>query len=99
MASDHINRDLGNRQQEAVADLVYALDDEDDEVRWIAAEALIEIGLDGLLTVLSGLVKRSRSINFCRGAQHVLRDFTKIRIPAKLIDKAVFSQVLVAPER
>ncbi len=83
----------------SAAALVDALDDEDDEVRWIAAEALIEMGIDGLLTVLSGLIKRSRSINFCRGAHHVLRDFTKIRIPAKKMDNAVIVPVLAALER
>jgi HEAT repeat protein len=79
--------------------LVDVLDDEDDEVRWIAAEALVAMGNEGLLSVLSGLVKRARSINFCRGAHHVLHDFCRIKIPHKRIDRSAVAPVVEALEK
>jgi len=54
--------------------LVHALDDEDEDVRWVAAEGLIALDKIGLLTVLSGLIKRAGSIPFCKSAHHVLRE-------------------------
>ena len=39
--------------------LTHALDDEDRDVRWVAAEGLIVLGKTGLMTVLSGLTKRA----------------------------------------
>lgn len=54
--------------------LMHALDDDDDDVRWVAGEGLIALHEVGLTTVLSGLTKRARSLAFCRGAHHVLRE-------------------------
>jgi HEAT repeat protein len=79
--------------------LVDALDDEDDEVRWIAAEGLVAMGHEGLLTVLNGLVKRARSINFCHGAHHALSHFCKIKIPIKRIDRSAVAPVVAALEK
>ncbi len=79
--------------------LVDALDDEDDEVRWIAAEGLVAMGREGLLTVLGGLVKRARSLAFCRGAHHVLRDLCRIKCPEKRMNTAPITPVLVALEQ
>ncbi len=57
--------------------LLHALEDHDSDVRWVAAEALIGLRRVGLLTVLSGLTRRARSIEFCRSAHHVLHDLKK----------------------
>lgn len=57
--------------------LLHALEDHDSDVRWVAAEGLIGLGHIGLLTVLSGLTRRARSIEFCRSAHHVLHDLKK----------------------
>lgn len=54
--------------------LMHVLDDEDADVRWVAAEALIALGQIGLLTVLSGLMKRAGSIAFCKSAHNVLHE-------------------------
>lgn len=65
---------------EAIADpvsapaLMHALEDEDEDVRWVAAEGLIRLNKVGLLTVLSGLMKRARSTAFCTSAHHVLHE-------------------------
>jgi HEAT repeat protein len=52
--------------------LMHAMDDEDEDVRWVAAEGLVALGKVGLMTVLSGLIKRAGSIDFCKSAHHVL---------------------------
>jgi hypothetical protein len=57
--------------------LLHALEDEDSDVRWVAAEGLVSMRKVGLLTVLSGLTRRARSIEFCHGAHHVLHDLKK----------------------
>ncbi|MCA9187247.1 MAG: HEAT repeat domain-containing protein [Planctomycetales bacterium] len=58
--------------------LMVALEDEDPDVRWVAGEGLIALGKVGVLIVLSGLTKRATSIEFCKGAHHVLHD-SKLR--------------------
>jgi len=54
--------------------LMHALEDDDENVRWLAAEGLVELGEVGLITTLSGLIKRARSIEFCKSAHHVMHD-------------------------
>ena len=58
----------------AAHSLLHALDDRDQDVRWVAAEGLVALGQTGLLTVLSGLTRRAQSPAFCRSAHHVLHD-------------------------
>jgi hypothetical protein len=48
------------------------LDDENEDIRWLAAEGLIALRKAGLMAVLSGLIKRAGSTAFCQGAHHVL---------------------------
>lgn len=52
--------------------LVSALHDEDSDVRWVAGAALVAIGGAALPSLLGGLIRHSRSVNFCRGAHHAL---------------------------
>jgi HEAT repeat protein len=70
--------------------LMHALDDDDKDVRWVAAEGLIALGNAGLVTVLSGLTRRARSIAFCRSAHHVLHELRNER------NNAVIDPVLAA---
>jgi hypothetical protein len=77
----------------AAPGLLHALEDDDGDVRWVAAEGLIALGRIGLLTVLSGLTRRARSIEFCRSAHHVLHDLKKHG------DADVIAPVLAALER
>lgn len=53
--------------------LVHALEDYNEGVRWLAAEGLVALGRTGVMAVLSALMKRAASIQFCEGAHHVLR--------------------------
>ena len=50
-----------------------ALDDTDDDVRWVAAEGVIALGREGLQPLLAALLERGQSSWFCQGAHHVCR--------------------------
>jgi HEAT repeat protein len=54
--------------------LVTCLEDEDLEVRWLAAEALIGLDTAALVPLLEALTRRAGSVWLCEGAHHVLRD-------------------------
>jgi hypothetical protein len=56
----------------AAPGLMHALEDDNEDVRWLAAEGLVSLGEVGLVTTLSGLIKRARSIEFCKSAHHVM---------------------------
>ena len=65
------------RDASTAASLLHAMDDEDADVRWVAGEGLVVLGTTGLMTVLSGLIRNARSIQFCQAAHHVLNEFKK----------------------
>lgn len=52
--------------------LVNALEDNDEDVRWVAAEGLAALGRPGLIAVLDGVTRRSKSVDFCKAAHHAL---------------------------
>jgi HEAT repeat protein len=54
--------------------LVTALEDKVFDVRWLAAEGLINIGRAGLVPLLHALIERSDSPWLRQGAHHVLHD-------------------------
>jgi len=56
----------------AIPALLATLEDEDDDIRWLAAEALVKQGRAGLLAVLRSLQKRLKSHGIREGAYHVL---------------------------
>jgi HEAT repeat protein len=58
--------------QVAVPALVGALEDEDGDVRWLAAEGLIDFGLEAVQPLLSALACRSCSSDLLESAHHVL---------------------------
>jgi len=51
--------------------LVNALDDDDGDVRWLAAEGVIALGRDGLYPLLAALLERAQSCWLCEGAHRV----------------------------
>lgn len=61
----------------AALPLVHAMDDEDADVAWVAAVGVAAMGEPGLLAVLSGLTRASRSGGFCKAAHHSLREFLR----------------------
>jgi HEAT repeat protein len=58
----------------AAGALVKALEDKEFDVRWIAAEGLINIGREGIEPLLRTLIERSDSPWLRQGAHHVLHD-------------------------
>jgi HEAT repeat protein len=58
----------------AAGALVKALEDKDFDVRWVAAEGLINIGREGIVPLLRTLIERSDSPWLRQGAHHVLHD-------------------------
>ena len=62
----------------AAADaLVEVLDHENDEVRWVAAQALIALGPEGLKQTLYALLTKAHSIDVRKGAHHVVAHFAQ----------------------
>jgi hypothetical protein len=51
---------------------VQALADEDDDVRWVASEALIALNEKGAKAVLGGLIERAGYVAFRKAAHHIL---------------------------
>ena len=54
--------------------LMHALDDDDRDVQWVAGQGLVAMKGEGLSVVLSGLIRRATSLDFCKAAHHVLHD-------------------------
>ncbi|HQX52961.1 MAG TPA: HEAT repeat domain-containing protein [Planctomycetaceae bacterium] len=76
--------------------LMHAMDDENEDVRWVAAEGLIALGRIGLLTVLSGLMKRAGSVAYCSAAHHVLHEcktdvdvVAPVKVALEQLDRAI----------
>lgn len=55
--------------------LALALEDEESDVRWLAAEALIAIGKEGTVAALERLIDKSDSLFTRQGVHHVLREY------------------------
>jgi HEAT repeat protein len=62
---------------DTAAALVGALEDEEFDVRWLAAEGLIRMNIKGLKPLLEALEHRADSALLLEGAHHVFHDLTK----------------------
>lgn len=67
---------------EAAPELVERLTDEDGDVRWLAAEALVTLGREGLPSLFQALMVEDESVWLRQGAHHVLRGLTGGRVQA-----------------
>ena len=65
--------------------LVGTLDDDKAAARWLAGEALINMGRDALAPLVRGLEGNSDSIWFRDGAHHVLRSLIREGVTDKTI--------------
>ncbi len=63
----------------AATALVNALDDPDGDTRWVAAEAVIVLGREGLQPLLAGLLQHADSRSFCEGAHHICHVLSRRR--------------------
>ncbi len=59
---------------EAIPILINALENEDLDVRWLAAQGLVQIGKDSLIAVLEALEGNQSSKYLREGVHHVLRE-------------------------
>ncbi len=57
--------------------LVKALEDEEFDVRWLAAEGLIKMNIKGLKPLLEALEHQGESVLLLEGAHHVFHDLAK----------------------
>ena len=66
-------------------DLVRVLEeDEDEDVRWLAAEGLIALGWDGVRPLLRALADRPGSLTLRDGAHHVCHNLSRRKVYAGL---------------
>jgi hypothetical protein len=72
--------------------LIEALEDERSEVRWTAAEALINIGRKAVPPLLEALMKKGDSLEMRNGVHHVLSDMVDPKL------KPIVAPVLAALE-
>lgn len=56
---------------------INALEDEESDIRWVAAEGLINLGPETIEPLLKALVKNSESVFLSAGAHHVFHDLKK----------------------
>jgi HEAT repeat protein len=59
---------------ESIPVLIKALENDDFDVRWMAAEGLINIGEKSIKPLLKTLVRKSNSIYLLEGTHHVLKE-------------------------
>jgi hypothetical protein len=76
------------KEADGIPLLLTALDDEEFEIRWLAAEGLIALESVSLVPLLEQLMIKYQSVYFRLGTHHVLSEFKKMGIyddPAKLL--------------
>ncbi len=79
---DHVRREAV-KALSAIGDpvaapaLIKSLEDEEFDIRWLAAEGLVGLGMAGLQPLLRTLVERGDSPLLLDGAHHVIHDMAK----------------------
>lgn len=68
--------------------LLNALEDSNEDVRWLAAEGLAALNEEGLNALLAALISRKRTIYLLEGAHHIL---TRLR---SKIEKPIINELL-----
>lgn len=73
-----------------------ALEDDESDIRWIAAEGLINLGQKSIEPLLKLLIEKSDSVFVLAGAHHVFYDLKKT---GKLPDKFPVDEILAATKK
>lgn len=63
--------EIGSRN--SIPILINALEDEEFDVRWLAAEGLIEIGISSVYALLKAFIANKDSVHLKEGVHHVLK--------------------------
>jgi HEAT repeat protein len=79
------------RNPQAAPILVKELENNDPDVRWLAAEGLIALGANGLTPLLQALINNPSSFLLYQGAHHVLHDLYKEEVHEGELEYANFS--------
>ncbi len=58
-------------EPDSIPYLIQALDDDKSDVRWIAAEGLIKLGMHSVKPILEVLMKKNDSVFLLEGAHHI----------------------------
>jgi hypothetical protein len=77
--------------------LTSALEDEEFDVCWLAAEGLIRLGRDGLSSLFQALAERPNSVWLREGAHHILTTLSRKRMKV-LLKPMLSALVSVDPE-
>lgn len=59
--------------------LTTALNDPNVDIRWLAAEGLIEMGESSIIPLLKTIIKNYDSVDLCESAHHVLIELVKLK--------------------
>jgi len=54
--------------------LLKCLDDENEDIRWVAAEGMIELENHAVKPLLKSILTNYESVNFCETAHHILKE-------------------------
>lgn len=81
----------------AATALVESMTNPDEDVSWVAAESLVDLGNAALVPVLIGLLKHARFNRFRIGAHHVLNSL-KLAEPNRLLDPVLAALDGPSPE-
>ncbi len=79
---DHVRREAVKalsaiREPGVALPLIKSLEDEEFDIRWLAAEGLVGLGMDGLKPLLRALIDHGDSPLLLDGAHHVIHDMAK----------------------
>ncbi len=79
---DHVRREAVKAlsaigDPKAAPALIKTLEDEEFDIRWLSAEGLVGLGMEGLKPLLRALVEHGDSPLLLEGAHHVIHDMAK----------------------
>jgi HEAT repeat protein len=78
--------------------LILALEDDKSDVRWIAAEGLIKLGMKSVKPLLNILIEKSDSVFVLEGAHHIFFDLREKGILPTEFPVAELLSALKSPE-
>jgi HEAT repeat protein len=78
--------------------LILALEDDKSDVRWIAAEGLIKLGMKSVKPLLNILIEKSDSVFVLEGAHHIFFDLREKGILPSEFPVAELLSALKSPE-
>jgi HEAT repeat protein len=69
--------------------LAHQLCDEDNDLRWVAAEGLATLGEPGLRAVLTAAIRHARDPEFCQAVRHAIEEFHRHGIHSEMLKPVI----------